>query len=125
MKKELQEKKRVVKMRNEFIGLLTQMAERNINIDVLKNIPSYLTRKALIEGLKHVGFNRELAFNIGVLIEINVSESFVNDKELFDLTIETNVQILSKIMDELMDNNIPLEEIQLMIKGNFSISYGV
>lgn len=112
-------------MRNEFIELLTQMASNEISFGVLQNIPSYKTRKALVEGLKHVGFNRELAFNIGVLIEINVSESFINDKELFDLTIETNVQVLSKIMDELLENNIPLEEIQLMIKGNFSISYGM
>lgn len=110
-------------MRNEFIKILEEMSEQSINIDTLKNVPSYKTRKALIEGLINIGFNKNLAFNIGAIIDINVSKSFINDQELFELTIETNVEILHRIMDELLENNIPLKEIQLIIKGNFSIVY--
>lgn len=112
-------------MRNEFIKILEEMSEQSINIDTLKNIPSYKTRKALIEGLKYAGFKHDLAFNIGMLIEVDVSQDFVEDQELFELTIETNVKIVTRIMDELLENNIPLEDIQLMIKGNFSITYKV
>lgn len=112
-------------MRNEFISLIQEMSESNIDFDILKKMPSYLTRKALIEGLKYAGFKHDLAFNIGMLIEVDVSQDFVEDQELFELTIETNVKIVTRIMDELLENNIPLEDIQLMIKGNFSITYKV
>lgn len=64
--------------KQEFIDFINQLS----NLDV-ENTPKYKTIKELYWKLIDVGFNLEEASKIVGMIEIEVSQKFVDDPELF------------------------------------------
>lgn len=78
--------------REEFKQMIGKMRD----IDV-QNTPIFKTTKALYDALVAAGMDSDLAAKVVGTFKIEVGESFVDDKELFDFTIDTFCNIVMNV----------------------------
>jgi hypothetical protein len=104
-------------LRSQYMELAKTLAETNV-----KESPNFLTAKALYKALLNQPCTYNEAADIVASIKIDVSESFVQDKELFDTVIQGTARMLRK-MKYAYDEIDPLIFPALVRRQDLSITY--
>ena len=80
-------------MKRQFLDMLENMAATDIS-----TMPNYKTMLALAKHPEAYYPNPEV---VAATIKINVSQSFIDDPELFEPTVNAYVKMLSRLYDQL------------------------
>ncbi len=106
-------------MRNEFLEILT-----NLDNTDLGKTPNYIFMKNFAIRGEHFG-SYPCATFITSKIKINVNQNFIEDKELFDKTIETYINCLNRLWKQLKNDfgELAGKEMFLEMVGQMSIEY--
>lgn len=80
-------------MRKQWMELMDSFDK----MDDPSKTPMAITAKALYDGLTKGGLKPELAAKVVGSMKVEVNESFTEDKELFDRTIDVYVRLVFRI----------------------------
>ncbi len=83
-------------LRNDFMDMVKAMRA----LDIPKT-PDYLTTKALFEAFKKHGLSDADAGTMAGNVVIDVTEAFVNDKELFTEVVDAYADMLYRVRIEM------------------------